>query len=282
MNRTPRNIHLLSQISDANPFKKKVARAFDIGSDYERDRESIFGKDERGVELRRDLSPEGKRDEAQKAIRRALRDLMDLRKPIEEYHRKTETMRAAAKRPSYDRTDLVAALLRKELRDLARNMSFGQRQMRMIGEHRDQNFIDALLELEPWCSGFDVHNPNELQLFEEARQDRLRDLNPALLDTIAARDGVEAEALMIPNIVRGDIAADSGLQSREFEAEVKAVESGINALWLKRDKDINGNEVTIVLVPEGQGFRGKIASPDEVRDGHFFASYEEYSAARAA
>src|SRR5258706_15395627 len=166
--RNPRNIHLLSQISDANPFKKSLApRAFDLGNDYERDMEALG--------LNRNWSAEGRRNEALKHTRRTLRDLRDVRKQVDEYHAKTEEMRAGARRPAYDKADLVGALLRKELRDLARNMSFGQRQMRMIGEHRDQNFIDALLELEPWCSGFDVHDPNELQLFEEARQSRLRD-----------------------------------------------------------------------------------------------------------
>jgi hypothetical protein len=273
--RIPRNIQLLSQISDANPFKKTLARrAFDVGLDYERDMEELG--------LNRKWSPEGRRDEAQKHTRKALRDLRDVRKQVDEYHGKTEEMRAGARRPAYDKADLVGALLRKELRDLARNMSFGQRQMRMIGEHRDQNFIDALLELEPWCSGFDVHNPNELQLFEEARQSRLRDFNGPLLDTIAAREAVESEAMMILNVVGSDIAADSGLGSREFEEVAKAVESGIGAQWLKRDKDANGNEVIYVLVPEGGGFRGQIADAETVRNGRFFASFEEYQASRSA
>jgi hypothetical protein len=103
-----------------------------------------------------------------------------------------------------------------------------------------------------------------------------------LLATIAARESVESEALMVVNKVLGDIAADSGLEPREFEAEVKAVENGIGSVWLKREKDFSGVERIYVLVPDGGGFRGEIASPDALQNGHFFASHEEYLAARAA
>jgi hypothetical protein len=171
---------------------------------------------------------------------------------------------------------------RRELRDLSRGMSFGQRAGRLQGKTRDIAFVDALLEFEPWVSGVDDNNPNERQIFEEAKQSRLRDLNGPLLDAIAARESTESEILMVANVIRGDIAADSGLESREFEEACKQVESGIGAFWLKRDKDASGAEVIYVLVPDGQGFRGRIASPDEQRDGHFFQNHSEYLASRAA
>ena len=45
-------------------------------------------------------------------------------------------------------------------------------------------------------------------------------------------EAVESEAMMILNVVGSDIAADSGLEPREFEAEIKRVETGVNAHWL--------------------------------------------------
>src|ERR1700738_1090 len=102
-NRGPRNHQLMSQIAENNPFKKTVApSAFDIGHDFERDVEAVG--------LNRNLSPEGKQEKAQGHLRKALRDLRDLQKSIDEYHDKTETMRAAVKAPSYDKTDIVAAM----------------------------------------------------------------------------------------------------------------------------------------------------------------------------
>jgi hypothetical protein len=285
MSKHPRNLLLLQQIPESNPFKKLAPRAFDIGDDYEKDRESIFGKDERGVELRRDLSPEGKRDEAQKAIRRAIRDLRDLQKPLDEFRSKTAEMNAAAKKlPAFDKTDIVGAMNRREIRDASRAMTFGQRAAKLSGSARSVAFIDAVLEHvdDPWMSGIDIFNPNELQVFEEAKQSRLQDIHGPLLSTIAAREAVESEALMVANVVLGDLAADSRLDPREFEAEVKHVESGTGSVWLKRSTDANGHEVIYELVPEGGGFRGQIASPDALQNGHFFASHEEYLAARAA
>jgi hypothetical protein len=265
---------LLQQI-EKNPLRPKIARAVDIVADFALDAEAV------GLDRR--LSPEGKREKAQGNLKKALRDLDDTRKTaLDEHHGKTETMRTAAKRPAFDKTDVVAAMNRRELRDASRAMSFGQRAALMSGPTRDKDFVDAVLEQAAWVSGINTYDPGELALYEGAKAERLRDHHGPLLDQIEARDAIESEAQMILDVARNDLKMYSGLDDRAFADFAKQVESGINALWLKRDKDINGNDVTIVLVPEGGGFRAKTASPEEVRDGHFFASYEEYSAARAA
>jgi len=276
INRTPRNLQLLSQIK-SNPFAKMVAGAFDIPSDLQMDMES--------VNLDRRLSPEGRQEKGRDHLRKAIRALRDLKKPIEEYHAKTETMRATAKLPTYDKTDFVAAMNRRELREASRAMTPGQRAMYMTGETRNTDFIDAVLEQPAWVSGFDLYIEEGLDAksFKTAKQSRLQDIHGPLLSTIAAREAVESEALMIPNVVLGDLAADSRLDPREFEVEVKHVENGIGAQWLKRDKNAAGEEVIYELVPaEGGGFRGQIASPDALQNGHFFKDHEEYLAARAA
>jgi hypothetical protein len=265
---------LLQQI-EKNPLRPKVAPAVDIVDDYRRDAEAV------GLDRR--LSPEGKKDKARGNLRKALRDLRDTRKTaLDEHHDKTETMRAMVKRPAYDKSDVVGAMNRRELRDASRAMSFGQRAALMSGPTRDRDFVDAVLEQAAWVSGINIYDPGELALYEGAKAERLRDLHGPLLDRIDERDAVEREVQMILDVARNDIAADSGLESREFEAEVKHVESGIGALWLKRDKNSAGEEVIYVLIPEGGGFRGKIASPEEAQNGHFFASHEEYQASRAA
>jgi hypothetical protein len=265
------------------PLAKQLApRAFDIGHDFARDVESIYARDINGNELRRDLSPEGKRAEAQKASRRALRDLLDLRKPIDKFHSQTETMRAKAQLPTYDKTDFVAAMNRRELRDRSCQMTFGQRAMHMSGDTRDISFLDAVFELPAWASGIDLHDPNERQIYEEARRSRVQDVHGPLLTAIAQRDSEEEESLMVYAKVRDDIALDSGLPRKDFEEEAKRIESGIGSVWLKRSTDANGHEVIYELVPEGGGFRGQIASPDALQNGHFFQSHEEYLASRAA
>jgi hypothetical protein len=145
-----------------------AAPAFDIASDFKLDMERVAADGR--------LSPEGKRGEAQKYLRKALRDLRDLQKPLNEYHDKTEAMNAVAKRPPIDKTDSVAALNRQEYRARSLTMSFGQRTMRMTGPRRSTAFLDAILEFEddPWMSGIDIDNPNEREVYEAAKQERLR------------------------------------------------------------------------------------------------------------
>jgi uncharacterized protein YjcR len=103
-NRNPRNHQLLQQIAN-NPFRKTVAGAFDIVADFERDMEFVG--------LDRNFSEEGRQKAAQGHLRRAIRDLRDLKKPIEEFRAKTETMRAAVKGPAFDKADIVGAMNRR-------------------------------------------------------------------------------------------------------------------------------------------------------------------------
>jgi hypothetical protein len=201
MNRAPRNQQILAQLSETNPFKKTVSpRAFDIGTKFDKDVEDV-GRDGR-------LSPQGKREKAQGHHGEALQNLLALQKPFDEYCKQTESMRSGIKTPSYDKADVVGAMNRRELRDRAASMNMGQRAALMSGPKRDTNFIDALLEQPAWVSGVDVHNPNEAELYEEARQSRLRDLNGPLMDALEARASVEAEVMMVFNVVRNDIQSD--------------------------------------------------------------------------
>jgi hypothetical protein len=274
-NRNPRNLQLLSQISDLNPFKKTIApRVFDIGHDMERDVEAIFARDATGQSLRRDLSPEGKRDEALKAARRAIRDLRDIKKPLEEYHAKTETMRAEATLPAYDKGG-YASRLRRELRDRSFAMTVGQRAGLLTGPNRSTEFIDALLELPAWASGIDIYSPDQLEIYKIAKEERLRDLYGPLLDTVADREGVEKETMMILNVVRGDIQNDSGLESRDFEAFAKPIESKARAPWVMED----GKTICEVVNGKPEYHQG---SPDELRDAVKYPNPESFLASRAA
>jgi hypothetical protein len=160
MNRHPRNASLLARISKTNPFLERAQAFFGIGNSYDRDLEEI-AQDAR-------LSPEGKRERVKERRQEALGKLAELQKPITDYHRESERLRAGIKQPSYDKTDVVAALARRELRDRSVLMTSGQRAGKLSGPHRSVAFIDAVLEFEddPWMSGIDIFNPNEVEIFE--------------------------------------------------------------------------------------------------------------------
>jgi hypothetical protein len=267
-NRNPRNHQLLSQIPESNPFKKTVAPAFDIPDFLEKDMEAVG--------LRRDLSSEGKQEKKQGHLRRAIRDWRDIQTPLNKFRAETETMRVTAKKlPAYDKTDIVAAMGRRELRDRSLTMSFGQRAMRMTGPRRDLNFVDAILEFDPWVSGIDVDNPNELEIYETAKTERLRDFHAQLIDQIAERDATELEARMIVDTVRNDLAQDSGLDRREFEAFAKPIETRAGAAWKMEDKK------TICEVVNGKPVY-HLGSEDELRDAKEYPNLAAYLADRAA
>jgi hypothetical protein len=142
-------------------------------------------------------------------LQKALRELDDIQKPVADYRKQTESLRSEMKVPTYDKADIVGAMNRRELRDRSASMNFGQRAALTSGPRRSVEFIDALLEQPAWVSGIDTDNPNELELYEEAKQSRLRDLNSPLMNALEARAGVESEVTMIVNMVRNDLESDA-------------------------------------------------------------------------
>jgi hypothetical protein len=201
MNRDPRNQSLLKQLAEHNPFRELAARVFGIGNEFEKAVADVAADGR--------LSAQGKKEKARWHLEKALRELDDVQKPIADYRKQTASLRSGMKAPSYDKADISAAMLRRELRDRAASMNFGQRTALMSGPTRDTNFIDALLEQPAWVSGIDLHNPNELEQYEEAKQSRLRDLNGELMTALEARASVEAEIAMVIDIVRIDLESDA-------------------------------------------------------------------------
>jgi hypothetical protein len=263
-----RYFQLMAQV-EKNPLRPAVAGAFDIASD--------FSNDVARIAADRRLSPEGRRDATQDLVRKAVRDLRDIGKPLHEFRSKTETMRAAVKRPAYDKTDLVAALNRKELRDASRAMTSGQRAGKLTGEKRSVAFIDALLEFpdDPWLAGVDIFSPSELQVFEAAKEERLRDLNGPVLDTIAERENTLEEVAMIVAVARVDIQGASGLDSQNFEAVAQPIETRVGAPWLMEDGK------TICEIVNGKA-EYHLGSPDELRDAVKFENEAAFLASRRA
>jgi hypothetical protein len=273
MNRNPRNILMLSQISDSNPFKKTlVPRIFDIGSDFEKDMEAVglSGK-----------SREWRQEQAQDHRRRALRDWRDAQKELKEHIAKTDEMDATTRKmPAgyYDKTDRYGADLRREMRDRSVLMTPGQRAAKLTGPHRSIAFIDSALEHidDPWMSGIDIYAEDQRQIFEIAKQERLQEHHAAVIPVIAERRAIESAALMPVNTIRGDIAIDSGLPQDVFEAEAKRIETKAGAPWLMDD----GKTICEVVNGVTSYHQG---SEDELRDAKKYpGGAAEFLAARAA
>jgi hypothetical protein len=200
MDRNPRNQSLLAQLSETNPFKAElVHHFFAIGNGFQKAVEDV-GSDGR-------LSLQGRKEKAREHAAKALRELDDAARPITAYRKETETLRAGMRTPVYDRTDKYAADLRRELRDRSCIMSPAQRAGKLVGPGRDVAFIDAVMEQPCWCSNINPYDKGELEIFETAKAERLRELNSELVRALDARGAVDAEISMVANIIRTDITS---------------------------------------------------------------------------
>jgi hypothetical protein len=263
-----RNAQLLQQMQ-AHPLKSSLAKALDIAE--------TFSGDCQFLTLDKNLSDAGRQNARSAKLRAAIRDLRDARAPVDELQKKVEQKRKAVEMPAFDPSDICGFLKRQELRATLRTMDTGQRALVIAN---DASFADALLETSPIVSGL---LPAEKFIVDQARENRLASLFGRELAEIDALEQTLAEARSIADIARNDLQNSSGMEWQVFNEFVKPVESKANAPWLKRDKDFDGNERIIVIdLANPEGPVGKLATPDQIRDGVFFKDFAEYQAARAA
>jgi hypothetical protein len=220
------------------------------------------------------LSVAGRNAKIETQVRAALRDMRELSAPLDAKRAQLADVLAKIRPASFDKLDMAGALLRQEMRGAVKGMSLSERAAILLGDHADVAFVDAVLEASPILSGLDS------SLYEGVREQRLEGLFGA--------ESLEAESLStqiqesnaIFELARQDIEGASGLQPYEFAALAKAVAERKDAVWLKRERDMNGAERVIVLEPKSA--KTRLAEPDDLRDGKFYDNYAAYQADRAA
>jgi hypothetical protein len=272
-----RNAQLLQQVA-SHPLKSTLARCLDLAE--------TFAGDVQFLQLNKDLSESGRNNARQAKLRAAIRDLRDARAPINELQGKLDAKRKAVAMPKFDQTDVVGFLRRQELRAALRSAAnTGQRTLLL----EDPTFADAMLEQPAALSGLHPqHGEGEAKdqgnqdfiLVEAVKKRRLESLFAPQLAEIGEMEKIISEANMIADIARVDLQSNSGMDSRVFAEFVKPVENKANAPWLRHDKDWDGHDRIIVVDVENH--RGRVATPDEVRDGVFFKDLAEYQASRSA
>jgi hypothetical protein len=125
-----RNAELLQKLA-RNPLKATLAKALDLAENFQGDVEFLS--------LNKDLSPLGRENMRRAKLRAAIRDLRDIRAPIDEMQQKLDAKRAAVAIPSFKQDDIVGFLRRQELRAALRGMDAGQRALTL----NDPAFADA-------------------------------------------------------------------------------------------------------------------------------------------
>jgi hypothetical protein len=264
-----RNTELLGKL-ERHPLKKALARALDAAE--------IFAGDAEYISLNDGLSPKGRDDARRSKLRAAVRDNRDARGPLNEMKTTLDKKRKAVTLPPLDPADVVGFLRRQELRATLRTMDAGQRALLLSGAGSDPAFVDAMLEQPPLLSGL---LPGEDFIVTAAKEQRLGSLYGPQLAEIEELETTIAEANGIFDLALVDLKLHSEMDDRTFAEFTAPIMARKNAPWLKRDKDINGNEVIRVFDPKNHA-AFPIASADQRSDGVFFKDFAEYEASRAA
>jgi hypothetical protein len=260
-----RNLELMTRYQ-SHPLLAEIKSALEAAEK--------FAEKASAIRADRLLSQEGKTTAIKSQLKAAMRDVRDFGAPVAEMRSRLDAIQASIKRPPVDKSDVAGALARAEVRAAMRGMSLADRAALLVGDDADAGWVDAVLEQHPLLSG----TPKEL--YERALTQRLEGLFKAEIAEGEALDTEIAEAEAALTVAKQDLARSSGLLEHEVGMVETQVYAKRNAPWLKRTTDSEGN-VMVVVVPL-KGGAGRIAGPEDLRDGKYFNSLQEYQADRAA
>jgi hypothetical protein len=260
-----RNVELLTRYA-THPLKANIESALRAAERFT-DRSSA-------IRSNKDLSEQGRTKEVTAHLRSALRDVRDAGAPVLEMKSRLDAIQASIKSPPVDKTDVAGALARQEIRAALRGMSLADRASLLVGDAADPRFVDAVLEQPGMLSG----TPKEL--YDRARTQRLEDLFKTEIAEGEALDTEIAEAEAALTVAKQDLARSSGLLEHEFEKVATEVNAKKAAPWLRRTTDIEGNAMVVVVPLKGGS--GRIAGPEDLREGKYYQNLAEYQADRAA
>jgi hypothetical protein len=183
-----------------------------------------------------------------------------------------------------DKTDLVSAFRRAEIRDSIRALPREQRDS-LISRHAgdiDPEVAAALLEhIElPWTA------PQDRLVSPETRTTLMRRMMPA--DELAAIDEIEQAIQYSAETIaagKSELQLELGINAQQFEEAVKVEAEAQKAtaapptIWLKKD----GARVVRMFMDTGRGTSGgtSTATEDEIARGQWFTP-EAHAAAQAA
>ena len=239
----------------ANALRKAAENCLAVSERFARERDLIAQNGH--------LTQEGVRAQLTEALRRTYdRDLRDARKPFDAAAAKLKSMREQVKPAQVDRTDVVAALERQEIRAFVRGLNVQER-TKLLTPGSDPRVLDAVLDAPAALSG--VPEP----YFAQVKAWREEQLHGPLLKEIADLDSLLSESQNAAVIARGDLMNTMQIDQRGFDRIMLPIENKADAPWLKKEGD-----AVVVVVPGQATYQP--ATADEMRDGVFFESAEAF------
>jgi hypothetical protein len=215
------------------------------------------------------LTPEGKRAKLAEALTKQFaRDMRDARVPIEAAAQEVTRLRGEIKPVQVDRTDVVAAMERQEIRAFIRGLS-SQDKIAALLKQADPKILDAVLDAPAALSGVPE------QQYAAAKAAREQQLFSPQLQEAAALQAVVDEANAAARVARNDLATVVEMDQTSFDKIVLPIENKKAAPWLLKQ-----GEKVVVVVPGATTYQE--ATEDQMREGKFYADMPEYQRDRAA
>jgi hypothetical protein len=146
-----------------------------------------------------------------------------------------------------------------------------------LGDNPPTDLVAAVLEMPQELSGVsrDQHERLNARALSALHGEEGSDIAELEEGAELAEAAVEAAR----EEIRGEVRTDQGaiISGPDFDRLTAPFEPKSGVPWLRRH-DVNG-EQKVCVVPVGPGAVGgsaRVATPEEVEAGHFFADYSEY------
>jgi len=187
--------------------------------------------------------------------------------------REAAELRSKVKLQPTDKTDLVSAMLRAEMRDFLRSKPRAERDayIRENAEKLDPQMALAVMEMPAELTGISIVQRDAL--IERALEAQHGE---ALKHVQELERGIELAERAV-QLGREEIIKESEADPHQFNELAEPFEKAAGANWLKKFQE-NGEEVVRVSrwnATRTEGTWAK-ATPEELENGVYFANFEEY------
>jgi hypothetical protein len=209
----------------------------------------------------------------QSALTDAVPSLYRARQTIKSAKLEVEALRSKITPLQPDKTDLVAAMLRKEMRDWLRSKPQAERDAYMAKnlERLDPQMLQAVVEVPIEMTG--ISATQRATLVE-------RDLQARHGETIAEANQLQRfieRAERHVEAARDEVRKETGVDQKAFDELAAPIEAKETAPWLRRRP--GSNEMRVVDLDRGVE---RLPTPEELVSGIEATTLDEFNARRAA
>ena len=266
--RQPRNIRMWD-LGDGEPSstKEKLRRAY-LGA-----LDAVDAVEARKADALKSgkFTPAGAADDAlQFALSELVPAFKQGRNTIDAAKREAKSLRDEIRLQSPDKSDVVGAMRRREMREFLRGMPAKERNayVSQRRESMDPDLALAIVEMPAEFSGVIESDRNDLldRALEAQHGENMTQLKKLESAIEIAESAVETG--------RDEVRLETGLDAQTFNDRATPFEAKTSVPWLRRRKAADGTEQTVVVDLE----RGveRPATPEEIHSGAFYRDAADY------